>query len=226
MQKAFTRLENLNSIGEMAASIGHEVRNPLTTVRGFLQFIANRPGFSNYKDRFDLMISELDRANAILTDFLSLAKYKTFQLELNNLNSIVKAILPLLNANAIISGYTISLELGDIPKICADEKEIRQLILNLCRNGLEAMPPGGKLIIKTFKDNNDVVLSIKDHGPGIPQEILEKIGVPFFTTKESGTGLGLAVCYSIALRHNAKIDISTNTGGTTVSVKFPESQEN
>lgn len=222
MQKDFTRLENLNLIGEMAASIGHEVRNPMTTVRGFLQFIEKRPDFLKYKDRFELMISELDRANAIITDFLSLAKNKAIEPEIKNLNHIVEAMLPLLHANAIISGYTITLQLNDIPPIWVDEKEIRQLILNLCHNGLEAMQPGGKLIIRTYKDNNDIVLSIKDHGSGISQEILERIGIPFFTTKENGTGLGLAVCYSIALRHNAKIEFSTNSGGTTVYVKFSE----
>ncbi|MFA4886504.1 MAG: ATP-binding protein, partial [Desulfotomaculaceae bacterium] len=111
-------------------------------------------------------------------------------------------------------------ELWDIPYIDLDEKEIRQLILNLVRNGFEAMPSGGTLTIKTFRDSGEVVLAVKDGGKGIGPEILEKIGTPFFTTKDTGTGLGLAVCYSIAARHNARIEIETGPKGTNFYVRF------
>ena len=99
-------------------------------------------------------------------------------------------------------------------------KEISQLILNLCRNGLEAMSVGGRLTIKTFDDASDLILSVEDEGIGIAPENISMIGKPFFSTKDCGTGLGLAVCYNIATRHNAIIDINTSSNGTSFVIRF------
>ena len=112
------------------------------------------------------------------------------------------------------------LDLHDCPDISVDEKEIRQLILNIVLNGLDSMPPGGQLTIKTYVEEQAVILEIKDQGKGISSEILEKLGTPFFTTKENGTGLGLAICYSVAERHQADIDIETGNEGSTFSIRF------
>lgn len=108
----------------------------------------------------------------------------------------------------------------ELNNITAMEHEIHQLILNLVLNGSQAMSPGGTMKIRTFMDGDEIVLSVTDDGTGIEPEVLGKIGTPFFTTKENGTGLGVAVCYSIAARHNAKIDIETNPSGTTFFVRF------
>jgi len=102
-----------------------------------------------------------------------------------------------------------------------DEKEIRQLLLNLVRNGLEAMSEGGSLTIRTRQKGRDIRLSIEDEGEGISPKVLEKMGTPFFSTKEQGTGLGLAVCYGIAKRHNASIHVETGSKGTTFHIQFP-----
>lgn len=204
----------------MAASIGHEVRNPMTTVRGFLQVLADKDEFRDFIGYFDLMIKELDRANSIITEFLCLAKNKTIELRLQNLKTIVENLFPLIQADGFVTDKYISLELDDIPDIYLDEKEIKQLMLNLVRNGLESMSPGQTLTLKVYREKNDVVLAVKDEGEGIPEHLLEKLGTPFFTTKEKGTGLGLAVCYSIAERHKAKIDVKTGPGGTTFFVRF------
>jgi signal transduction histidine kinase len=111
--------------------------------------------------------------------------------------------------------------LSDTPEINLDEQQIRQLVLNLVRNGIEAMSNHGELMIKTSMQQDQVVLSIKDQGNGIPPDVLEKLGTPFFTTKDHGTGLGLAVCYRIAESHNARIAIKTDQKGTTFVVSFP-----
>lgn len=219
-EKEMARLDRMELVGKMAASIGHEIRNPMTTVRGFLQMLAGKPDASQYKDFYSLMITELDRANSIITEFLSLAKNKKVELKPQNLNQIIDAIFPLISANSILADKYIDLELVDIPDLPVDEKEIRQLILNLVRNGLEAMDPGGKLTIKTFQDSGKVVLAVEDQGNGIKPDLLEKLGTPFFSTKDSGTGLGLAVCYSIANRHNATIHVETGAYGTTFFVRF------
>ncbi len=220
MGKEMARLERLNLVGEMAIGIGHEIRNPMTTVKGFLQILMTRPEYLKDRAFFELMVSELDRANSIITEFLSLAKDKAVKLRPQNLNHIIQALSPLITADGMVTDQFIEFELWDIPDIDLDEKEIRQLILNLVRNGFEAMPSGGALTIKTFRDNGEVVLAVTDGGKGISPEILEKIGTPFFTTKDTGTGLGLAVCYSIADRNNARIEIETGPKGTTFYVRF------
>ncbi|ACV64149.1 signal transduction histidine kinase, nitrogen specific, NtrB [Desulfofarcimen acetoxidans DSM 771] len=220
MEKEIARLDKLNLVGEMAAGIGHEIRNPMTTVRGFLQLLASKEECVKYKEYYDLMIEELDRANSIITEYLSLAKNKPVSLRMVNLNSILATIFPLIQADVLKRNNDVKMEIKDVPDLILDENEIRQLILNLVRNSLEAMPLGGNLTIKTFQDKDFVVLEVQDEGSGIPLELLDKIGTPFFTTKDEGTGLGLAVCFSIAARHNASIEVNTDSSGTVFSVKF------
>jgi len=214
------RLDRLSLVGEMAAGIGHEVRNPMTTVRGYLQLFSHKEEFSKYNSQFALMIDELDRANSIITEFLSLAKDRVVELKVQSLKEIVENIFPLIQADGLVSDKYIYIELKEVAEIPLDKKEIHQLILNLVLNGSQAMSPGGILKIRTFMDEDEIVLSVEDDGTGIEPEVLGKIGTPFFTTKENGTGLRLAVCYSIVARHNAKIDIETGTTGTTFFVRF------
>lgn len=222
MEKEMARLDRLSLVGEMAAGIGHEVRNPMTTVRGFLQLLGSKEDCFKYNEFFKLMIDELDRANSIITEFLSLAKDRVVELEVQSLKEIVEDIFPLIQADGLISEKNVVMELEEVAKIPLDKKEIRQLILNLVQNGSQAMLPGGTIKIRTFMNNEEIVLAVTDEGSGIPPQVLEKIGTPFFTTKENGTGLGLAVCYSIVSRHNAKIDIETGSTGTTFFVRFQE----
>lgn len=219
-EKEIARLDRLDLVGEMAASISHEVRNPMTTVRGFLQVLSEKNECQPYRDYYELMIQELDRANSIITEFLSLAKNKPIKREKVNLDHIIQALKPLIEANALIFNQNVYITTKRTPKLRLDEKEIRQLILNLIRNAMEAMDPGGHLTIQTYCEDEHVILSVGDNGPGIDATVLDKIGTPFTTTKPSGTGLGLAVCYSIALRHEAVIEVITGKDGTTFLVKF------
>lgn len=220
MEKEIARLDRLNMVGEMAASIGHEVRNPMTTVRGFLQMLTCKKETACYADYFNLMIEEIDRANSIITEFLSLAKNKAIDPKPGSLNKIIKTVLPLIQVDALRMGSSIETKLGDIPEFMLDEKKIRQCILNFVRNGLEAMPDGGTVTISTYNDGDAVIMEIKDEGSGIPAEIIDKLGTPFITTKDEGTGLGLPVCYSIAERHKASISVKTGKQGTSFYIKF------
>lgn len=220
LEKEMLRLEQLNLIGQMAAGIGHEVRNPMTTVRGLLQLLGAKHNYQKEREYFDLMIQELDRANSIITEFLTLAKNKTIALEMKNLNSVIAVLAPLIESMVRESDQDLKLDLGEIPELLIDEKEIRQMLLNLVKNGIEAMKSRGCLTIKTYKLGDEVILEVQDEGVGINSEIIKEIGIPFFTTKENGTGLGLAMCYSIAARQNAKIDIESANGKTIFSVCF------
>jgi len=220
MEVEITRLDRLNLVGEMAASIGHEIRNPMTSVRGFLQILRENEDYLKEIEYFDLMIEEVDRANAIITQFLSLAKDKMVEPKPLNLNELIRKLEPLIQVKAISQEQSIKLELNDLPDLILDNEEIHQLILNLVDNGLESMPAGGEVTIRTFMEKKYIVLAVQDHGHGIATELLDRLGTPFFTTKEQGTGLGLPVCYRIAARYNAKIDIETSSTGTTFYVRF------
>ncbi len=219
-EREMLRLDRLNLLAEMAAGISHEVRNPLTTIRGFLQMLKTKPDCQSYNGYYDLMIEELDRANSIITEFLSIGRNNLVEQKIQSLNTLIKAIAPLIQADAIGQDKSLVLELGDIPNLSLNEREMRQVVLNLSRNAVEAMKPGGVVRIKTYCEPQEVVLAVEDEGEGIPPEVLERIGTPFFTTKEQGTGLGLPVCYSIAARHKARITVNTCLDGTTFYVRF------
>ncbi|KLU60126.1 sporulation kinase E [Peptococcaceae bacterium CEB3] len=220
MEMEMLRLDRLNLLGEMAAGISHEVRNPLTTIRGFLQILKGKKDCQSYGEYFSLMIEELDRANAIISEFLSIGRNKVGERQTHNLNSIIEALTPLIQADAVGNDKSVVLDLENIPALLLNEKEIRQVVLNLARNGLEAMEAGGTLTIRTYATERNVVLAVADQGSGISPEHVEKLGTPFFTTKEQGTGLGLAVCYGIAARHQAEIMVDSDSRGTEFRVCF------
>ncbi|WP_281883688.1 PAS domain S-box protein [Paenibacillus sp. YYML68] len=219
LEHELARLERLHMIGEMAAGIAHEIRNPMTTVRGFLQLMRSNQSMLS-TEVIDIMVEELNRANGIISEFLALAKNKTTDRQRNCLNEVIRAIVPLLEAEATLAGKQLDVRLGKCAKLDLDAKEIRQMVLNLALNGLEAMEAGGRLTLATYLEGSEVVLQVADQGPGIEPDVLQKLGTPFFTTKDKGTGLGLAVCFSIAERHQAKLSWQTGNGGTTFLVRF------
>ena len=214
--------ERLALIREIAGGIAHEIRNPMTAVRGLLQVLGSKQECSSYKGFFDIMVEELDKTNAIISELLFLSSKSLINLKLHNLNDIVEALQKEMNHEAAKGHGHVTVELGEVMELVLCEAEITRLILNMVRNGLEAMPASGTLTIKTFTDGSGVVLSIRDQGPGIDPDILGKLGIPFITTKEQATGLGLAVCCGIAARHNATIDVDTGTSGTTFFVRFTQ----
>lgn len=224
IEEHMARLDKLNAVGQMAAGIAHEIRNPMTTVRGFIQLLNINNQFKEYADYFETMINELDRANSIISGFLSMAKDNASEFGEENLNRIIGSIGPLIQSEAIMSNKYVRLELSDIPNLRLNENDIRQLILNLVRNGLEASTEGDGLTIRTLAVKDKVVLSVQDNGTGIDQEMLKKLGTPFLTTKENGTGLGLFICYQIAERNGASIEVDTSNG-TTFSVCFKDMME-
>ncbi|WP_438347655.1 two-component system sensor histidine kinase NtrB [Paenibacillus sp. FA6] len=215
-------MERLSLVGQMAASITHEIRNPMAVVRGFLQLM-NEKSPSSLDHYYRIVMEELDRANGIINDFLSLAQNRVTEKEDYNLHKIIHELSPLLWADANLRGQSIELELEEImPDLRLNAKEIKQLILNLARNAMEAMNDKGQLTLQTKMNLKSIELIVKDTGPGIPQSKIEKLFVPFFTTKDQGTGLGLVLCMSIVERHKGKIAVHSEEGvGTIFTVSFP-----
>ncbi|HWP95615.1 MAG TPA: ATP-binding protein [Syntrophomonadaceae bacterium] len=225
MEEQMARLDKLNVVGQMAAGIAHEIRNPMTTVNGFLQLLKINGEFKQYTDYFDVMLNEMDRANSIISGFLSLAKDKVVEVREENLNRIIQSVAPLIQAEAIMDNKYVQLHLADIPNLVLIENDVRQLILNLVRNALEASDPGKGITLHTFAEDGNVVFAVEDQGVGIEPHILEKLGTPFLTTKENGTGLGLVVCYNVAEKHGASMKVQSDSSGTTFSVLFKETPE-
>ncbi|MDF2671422.1 MAG: signal transduction histidine kinase, nitrogen specific [Paenibacillus sp.] len=220
--KQMSLLDKYDLLGSMAASIAHEVRNPMTTVKGFLQLLRNKPEFYAHRDTFTLMVEELDRANSIISEYLSLATPSDGQYsqETKSLNQIINYLLPLLEADILRNNLKLEVILGTLTTFQMNENEIRQLILNLCRNAIEAMIDGGILTISTYMEAEQVVLEVSDQGSGIPEEIIDSIFNPFFTTKDTGTGIGLVVCRIIADHHDAEINVDSSPNGTTFYIRF------
>lgn len=217
-------VERLSLVGQMAASITHEIRNPMSVVRGFLQLMKEKSP-SSLDHYYRIVMEELDRANSIINDFLSLAQNRVSEKEECYIDKIINDLSPLLWADANLRGQTIELRLDDTaPKLMLNAKEIKQLILNLARNGMEAMGEKGQLILWTKATATGVELIVQDNGSGIPKSKQDKLFTPFFSTKEKGTGLGLSLCLTIVERHKGKIIVDSDEGiGTSIIVNFPAS---
>ena len=220
MERESARLERLSVMGQLAAGIGHELRNPLTTVRGFLQLFAKNPELASVHSQLAVMLADLESAHAITSQFLALARNSACEMKCANLNHLVQGVLPLVRADAHMRDCQVIVRTQGLPCQRLAERDISQLILNLARNGLQSMGAGGVLTISTEESAGRVLLNVSDTGHGITQEVADKMWAPFFTTRDGAVGLGLAVCECIAKHHGAKITFNTNAQGTTFTVSF------
>lgn len=219
------KLDRLNLVSQMAASVAHEIRNPMTVIAGYVQMTAQKAD-EKFRHQLDIVLEELQRVDDIISNFLSLARNKPLEMSKHQINDIILSLYPLLYADAMPRSIEIILDLAKtLPEINCDKKELSQLILNLCRNAFEAMENKGKLSITTLSAPEYVELWIADTGCGISAATAEKIFDPFFTTKTNGTGIGLAVCKSIVEQHGGKISVNSREGaGTTFIISFPLSK--
>lgn len=216
--------EKLTVVGELAAGIAHEIRNPLTSLKGFTQLLEFQIGNDN--DYVDIMISEIDRINTIVSELLLLAKPNKVDFKSVNLLELLENIIILMNAQANLHGVEIMLLNNSLKNnlfVFGLENKIKQVLINVLKNGIEAMPNGGEITIEVTIEGDQIILDLIDQGCGIPKDVLPKLGQPFYTTKEKGTGLGLMVCQSIIESHQGsfKIDSIENVG-TTVSIRLPQ----
>lgn len=218
-EEMMRRSEKLSAVGELAAGVAHEIRNPLTTLKGFVQFL--QPNLS--KKYADIMLSELDRINLIVSEFLVLAKPQRIKYEYKDINLILQCIISLIDTQAIIKNIQIQLVNDlDIPLIKCEENQLKQVFINLLKNAIESMEHGGIIVVNVKQLKDSVQITVTDQGMGIPEEKIPRLGEPFFTTKEEGTGLGLMICHRIIEHHGGTINISSEAyKGTTVEVRLP-----
>ncbi|MBM7567394.1 two-component system sporulation sensor kinase A [Paenibacillus sacheonensis] len=222
-EEALIQSEKLSVVGQMAAGIAHEIRNPLTSLIGFSKFLKTK--INSYHEYFDIMLVELDRINSIVQEFMALAKPQANQFRRHDLVKTIQSVLTLLETQAVINNVQLvaSYDAESAVLLC-EENQLKQVFVNVVKNAIEAMPKGGTTRIKLDSSDPDTIsVAITDQGIGIPEELLPFLGGPFFTTKESGTGLGLMVCYRIIEGHRGKIDLSSYPGiGTTVVISLPK----
>lgn len=226
MEELLRRSEKLTTVGQLAAGVAHEIRNPLTTLRGFLQ-LQQQSNKLNHR-HLDLMLSELDRINLIVGEFLILAKPQAVHFQERDIRFILGDVISLLDSQAHLHGVEFVLQASsESAMVHCEENQLKQVFINVLKNGMEAMPNGGSIHIKLKVDESAkrVRIEIRDEGIGIPEEMMSKLGEPFFTNKESGTGLGLMVSQRIIQSHKGMMDIkSVMNRGTTVIIELPASE--
>lgn len=211
------------AVGQLAAGVAHEIRNPLTSMKGYAEFLQLDEEDPQRKEFLDIILDEIDRVNNIVEEFMVLAKPKNVELEEKDIVPILQNIVSLLEFEARKRHVKLHFNANqDIVQIECDENRLKQVFLNFIKNGIEAMPDGGDLFVRAQVEDNNVEISIQDTGVGIPPEKLKKIGEPFYTTKKEGTGLGLMVSFKIIESHNGKVYIeSEQNKGTTFRILLP-----
>jgi signal transduction histidine kinase len=222
-EKKLRESEKLSLVGELAAGVAHEIRNPLTTLKGFTQMMNENTDPEANKRYSKIMIDEINRINFIVSEFMVLSKPHIVQYSLTDISQSIKNVITLLNTQAIISNIEIIPEfMGERFFIKCEENQIKQVIANLIKNSIEAMPQGGKIQIRMEQQDTNLIISLIDNGVGISRETLHLLGTPFYTTKTEGTGLGLMVSKKIIQNHNGKFEIkSVPNIATTVTITLP-----
>ncbi|HDR7948217.1 TPA: two-component sensor histidine kinase [Bacillus toyonensis] len=222
MMNNMKETENLAVIGTMSTTIAHEIRNPLTALKGFTQMQKER----NPEDMmsYEIMLQEIERINGFVSELMLLGKPKPTNYEWCNIREILLYVVQLMESYA--SQYKVKVYLqidGNLPVINGDDKQLKQVLLNIIKNGIESMPEGGDIHIRAYeKTKGYLCIAVEDQGFGIEAGKLEKIGKAFYTTKENGTGLGLMITYKIIKEHQGSITIQSSMGvGTKVEIYLP-----
>lgn len=225
-QQLQMQAQKLAVAGQIAAGIAHEVRNPLTSVNGFLQLMKTQ--YPERTDYFDIIFSEIKRIDFVLSELLVLAKPQSVHFQEVQLHELLEQVITLLKTNAVLSNIDLKqpFKRQDAGAILADANQMKQLFINLIKNAIEAMPEGGSIYISTEKVLNEWKITIQDEGKGMSEKDIQKIYDPFFSTKKEGTGLGLTICATILKDHHGTMDVSSELGkGTAFHIYLPMCQK-
>lgn len=222
-EEVLHRQDKLAAVGQLAAGVAHEIRNPLTSMKGYAEFLTLDEKDPERLEFMNIILDEIERVNTIVEDFMVLAKPKMVELEEKNVVPVIKNVVSLLEFEARKKHVKLSFDCPhEIIQIECDENRLKQVFLNFIKNGIEAMPNGGELHVKTMIHDNNVQISIQDTGVGIPKEKLQQLGEPFYTTKKNGNGLGLMVSFKIIENHNGKVFVESEPNkGTTFNILLP-----
>lgn len=217
-------LEKLSAVGQLAAGLAHEIRNPLTSIRGFIQIsAAESPEVKRWES---IILPEIDRINDLLKQFLHLSESRPIRYTLFNLDRLIDDVLQLLHPKAIMMGHDLIPHFPSSPvMIEADAEQLKQVFINLLQNGLESLHDKGAVKVRWKEMRDRISIRIQDSGSGIQPEHMSRIFDPFFTTKGEGTGMGLSICHRIISEHGGQIHVTSQPGrGTTFNIHLPVRQ--
>ncbi|MFD0674512.1 nitrogen regulation protein NR(II) [Cohnella sp. GCM10027633] len=228
LEEQIRQSDRLKTIGQIAAGTAHEIRNPLTAMKGFMQLLnktlAER-SMGREQEYVNIVLSEIERVNELVGEFLLLSKPREAKYASVRIGKVVQEILPMISNEALLHNVTVRHEPNvGLPSIVADKELLKQVFLNLGKNAIEAMHGGGTLTIREYGDPkrpDRLAVEVRDTGAGIPAEVLEKVFEPFYTTKQQGTGLGLSICQRIVHDLGGRIEATSDGGGTTFTVWLP-----
>nr|WP_254052679.1 HAMP domain-containing sensor histidine kinase [Bacillus sp. V59.32b] len=214
--------EKMNVVSELAASVAHEIRNPLTVVRGFIQLMKDDESAMN-KEYMQLVLSELARAESIIADYLDLAKQNSEKREIFQVSSLIKDVMNVMKSYSNMNGVDLSYYIHHDYKLIGDLGKLKQVFYNLIKNSVESINhTNGRVMINVTKHDGKALIAITDNGIGMDQQQLERIGEPFFTLKDTGTGLGVMVTKSIIESHHGGIEYESEPGkGTEIFMTLP-----
>ncbi|WP_249869658.1 ATP-binding protein [Oceanobacillus saliphilus] len=221
-EEMMIRSEKMNIAGQLAAGIAHEIRNPLTSLKGFLQLL--QAGGSHKEEYFNIMIDEIDKIESITSELLFISKPLTEVKNTNSIERMIDDVVVLLEPQAKLKNIELVIKKPIQGEIVCDRSQIKQVLINLVKNAIEAMDEAGKITLSAEDFPDKVEVCISDEGAGIPDEIRNKLFEPFFTTKANGTGLGLLITKQILETHEAHMVIKTNKDrGSTFQLVFRKS---
>jgi signal transduction histidine kinase len=220
--QASVEMERQASLGQLAAGLAHDIRNPLTIIRMTIQTLIKRESNPQHNEMLVMVEEEIERVNRVIENLLNFARPTQPKLEKISLIELLEGIRALVNASARKQNVGITLDCDPLLEITADLSHIRQILMNLILNAIQAMPTeGGQITLLGSKKDGQIILSVIDNGKGIPTSLMPRVSEPFFTTKSAGTGLGLAICHVLAKSNHAELSIeSQESAGTKVQLCF------
>ena len=224
LKERLAHAERLSSLGEMAAGISHEIRNPLGIIRSSAELLKKKIAKIDPQNTFpDIIVEEANRLNSIITDFINYAKPRAPKMAPCRVEEIIDKNLTFLEAQNKEKGHLIKRNFqNDLPEIMADSAMLYQSFLNILLNAMQSMPEVGRILVEVSSDDHRITIHFDDEGQGIPPENMNKIWDPFFTTKEKGTGLGLGIVKNIIEAHGGSVQIVNQpVSGARVTVELP-----
>lgn len=223
-EEALLKTEKLVVVGELAAGIAHEIRNPLTSMKGFLQLVKEKT--IPIESCQDLIIDEIERINDIVTELLMLGKPQIHSFEQMSVKEVIQNTVNLMSTEANLKNVTLSVNIEKDFKISCSANQLKQVFINIIKNSIDSISKKGKVQIKLMEENdNELRIRFQDNGCGMDQERLKRIGEPFYSVKEKGIGLGMTVSFKIIKEHGGRVELQSEVGeGTIVDVILPKSK--
>ncbi|MCU9556294.1 PAS domain S-box protein [Bacillus cereus] len=222
-EELLRKSEKLAVVGQLATVMAHEINNPLTAMKGFMQLLKSTENQNN-QGYINIVSSEIERIESITTEFMAVAKPQMVKIQPNDISVLMDQVLMLLQPQAMMNNIKFRIDLNPgIPLISCEGNQLKQVFVNILKNAIESMPMGGEILIQlNILDNNQLSICFIDQGCGIPKERIPYLGEPFYSIKEEGIGLGLMICYKIIETHKGKVFIESEVNkGTIVEVTLP-----